>query len=76
MQKFNKFLLISLSAILVACGGEDKSQDDNIDVEKNPLGAAMKMAQNMQEQAEKMEKDMEREPIPTQTALTGLAPRQ
>ncbi|MDT8412742.1 MAG: hypothetical protein RQ875_09790 [Vicingaceae bacterium] len=59
MKKFNKFLLISLSAILIACGGEDKSQDDNIDVEKNPLGAAMKMAQNMQEQAEKMQKNME-----------------
>ena len=44
MQKFNKFLLISLSAILVACGGKDKSQDDNIDVEKNPLGAAMKLS--------------------------------
>jgi hypothetical protein len=59
MKKFNKFLLISLSAILVACGGEEKNQDDNIDVEKNPLGAAMKMAQNMQEKAEKMQKNME-----------------
>lgn len=59
MKKFNKFILISLSVILVACGGKDKSQDDNIDVEKNPLGAAMKMAKNMQEQAEKMQKDME-----------------
>lgn len=59
MKNFNKFLIISLSIILFSCGGEEKSQEDNIDVEKNPLGAAMKMAKNMQEQAEKMQKDME-----------------
>lgn len=59
MRKMNQTLLIALSIILFACGGKDKSQDDNIDMEKNPLGAAMKMAKNMQEQAEKMEKDME-----------------
>ncbi|MBW6484388.1 MAG: hypothetical protein K0B10_15200 [Vicingaceae bacterium] len=59
MKKFNKFIIITLSTILVACGGEEKSQDDNIDVEKNPLGAMMKMAKNMQEQAENMEKNME-----------------
>lgn len=59
MKKFNLFLLAFATIVLIACGGEEKSQDDNIDVEKNPLGAAMKMAQNMQEKAEKMQKNME-----------------
>lgn len=43
-------------ATLVACGGNDKKEEDNIDVEKNPMGALMKMGENMQKQAEKMEK--------------------
>ena len=43
-------------ATLVACGGNDKKEEDNIDVEKNPMGALIKMGENMQKQAEKMEK--------------------
>ena len=44
MQKFNKFLLISLSAILVACGGKDKSQDDNIGyTAEEPDGGTVEM---------------------------------
>lgn len=46
-------------ATLVACGGNDKKEEDNIDVEKNPMGALMKMGENMQKQAEKMEKQQE-----------------
>jgi len=59
MKKHNLFILIILAITLFACGGKEESQDDNIDVEKNPLGAAMKMAKNMQEQAEKMQENAE-----------------
>lgn len=59
MKKQSLILVTTFSILLYACGGNEKNQDDNIDVEKNPLGAAMKMAENMQEQAEKMEKNKE-----------------
>ena len=53
-------LLFTLPLFLIACGGEDPKEKelDNIDVEKNPLGALMKMGKNMAENAEKMEEKM------------------
>lgn len=54
-------LFLAFSIILVsACGGNDEPKEkENIDVEKNPLGALMKMGEKMKENAEKMEKNME-----------------
>ena len=53
-------LLITLPLFLFSCGGEEPKEEelDNIDVEKNPLGALMKMGKNMAENAEKMEEKM------------------
>jgi hypothetical protein len=53
-------LLFTLPLFLFACGGEEPKEEelDNIDVEKNPLGALMKMGKNMAESAEKMEEKM------------------
>jgi len=53
-------LLFTLPLFLIACGGEEPKEEelDNIDVEKNPLGALMKMGKNMAENAEKMEEKM------------------
>ncbi len=47
-------LLLAFSIILLTACGDDK-KEENIDVEKNPLGALMKMGENMKENAEKME---------------------
>ncbi len=56
-----KTLLLTFPIILfTACGGNDEpKEEDNIDIEKNPLGALVKMSENMKENAEKMEKNME-----------------
>ncbi len=53
-------LLFTLPLFLFACGGEEPKEKEleNIDVEKNPLGALMKMGKNMAENAEKMEEKM------------------
>ncbi|MDF1673395.1 MAG: hypothetical protein P1U41_07800 [Vicingaceae bacterium] len=53
-------LLFILPLFLVSCGGEETKEKEleNIDVEKNPLGALMKMGKNMAENAEKMEEKM------------------
>ena len=53
-------LLFILPFFLISCGGEEPQEKelDNIDVEKNPLGALMKMGKNMAENAEKMEEKM------------------
>lgn len=52
-------LLIALPLLILSCGSEPKEEEiENIDVEKNPLGALMKMGKNMAESAEKMEKKM------------------
>ncbi|MCB0400584.1 MAG: hypothetical protein KDD41_00725 [Flavobacteriales bacterium] len=53
--------ILSLSILLIACGSDEpKEQElDNTDVEKNPLGALMKMGEKMAENAEKMEKNMQ-----------------
>lgn len=53
-------LIFTLPLFLIACGGEEPKEEelDNIDVEKNPLGALMKMGKNMAENAEKMEEKM------------------
>lgn len=52
------FTLLSIIT-LIACGGNDVKEEENIDVEKNPLGALMKMSENMEKQAKKMEDQME-----------------
>lgn len=45
--------------IIISCGEEPKEKEmENIDVEKNPLGALMKMGEKMAESAEKMEEKM------------------
>lgn len=60
MKKINLLLFVLPLSVLFACGGDDKIEEtDNIDIEKNPLGAIVKMGENMKEQAEKMEKQME-----------------
>lgn len=52
-------LLTISSLFIISCGNEPKEEEiENIDVEKNPLGALMKMGKNMAESAEKMEKKM------------------
>lgn len=60
MMKKIAFLLFFPLLMVYSCGG-DKSEEEleNIDVEKNPLGALMKMSKNMQESAEKMQKNAE-----------------
>ena len=52
--------LIAIPLFLISCGGEEPKEKEmeNIDVEKNPLGALMKMGKNMADNAEKMEKKM------------------
>jgi hypothetical protein len=55
---FKLFALLSITT-LIACGGDSKKEEENIDLEKNPLGALMKMSENMEKQAEKMEQNME-----------------
>lgn len=52
--------LITIPLFLFSCGGEEPKEKEmeNIDVEKNPLGALMKMGKNMADNAEKMEKKM------------------
>jgi len=52
------FMLLSITT-LIACGGNEVKEEENIDVEKNPLGALMKMSENMEKQAKKMEDQME-----------------
>lgn len=49
-----KYILIALisATTLIACGSDE---NENIDVEKNPMEALMKMGENMQKQAEKIE---------------------
>ena len=49
-----KIILIALisATTLIACGSDE---NENIDVEKNPMEALMKMGENMQKQAEKIE---------------------
>ena len=54
MKNLSILLLAFTIVIFTACGGDKK--EENIDVEKNPLGALMKMGENMKENAEKMEK--------------------
>lgn len=52
-------LLTISSLFIISCGNEPKEEEiENIDVEKNPLGALMKMGKNMAESAEKMENKM------------------
>ncbi len=59
MKKFTTLLFAFSIILFTACGGNDEpKEEDNIDVEKNPLGALMKMGKNMKENAEKMEKNM------------------
>lgn len=54
MKNLALLLLAFPIILLTACGGDKK--EEPIDVEKNPLGALMKMGENMKENAEKMEK--------------------
>lgn len=56
----NLAFLIMIPLFLISCGGEEPKEKEmeNIDVEKNPLGALMKMGKNMADNAEKMEKKM------------------
>ncbi len=51
-------LLPLLSLFIFSCGNEKPKEQENIDVEKNPLGALVKMGKNMAENAEKMEEKM------------------
>ena len=55
MKNLALLLLAFPIIIFTACGGNDK-KEENIDVEKNPLGALMKMGKNMEENEKKMEK--------------------
>lgn len=55
---FKLFAFLSI-ATLIACGGNEIEEEENIDIEKNPLGALMKMGENMEKQAKKMEEQME-----------------
>ncbi len=56
MNTLLKLSAVMSMAALMACGGNEKKEEENIDVEKNPMGALIKMGQNMQQQAKKMEK--------------------
>ncbi len=55
---FKLFAFLSI-ATLIACGGNEIEEEENIDIEKNPLGALMKMSENMEKQAKIMEEQME-----------------
>lgn len=61
MMKKIAFLLAFPLLMIYSCGGDKPKEEEleNIDVEKNPLGAIMKMSKNMQESAEKMQKNAE-----------------
>jgi len=54
MKKLSLLVVAFPIMLFTSCGGDKK--EENIDVEKNPLGALMKMGENMKENAEKMEK--------------------
>ena len=49
MRNLRLLLIIIPLLIFTACGGNDKTEEENIDVEKNQLVALMKMSQNMKE---------------------------
>ncbi len=62
MKNLTSLFLILSTITFISCGGNDEPKEtekENIDIEKNPLGAMMKMSKNMQESAEKMQKNME-----------------
>jgi hypothetical protein len=60
MKYLIKLFFIFPIVFFTACGGEEEIEEEKIDVEKNPIGALMKMGENMKEQAEKMEENMEK----------------
>jgi len=49
-------LLLALPIVLFTSCSDNKSEEENIDIEKNPLGALIQMGKNIEEQAEKAEK--------------------
>jgi hypothetical protein len=53
-------LLLALPIVLFTACGNDEPEEENIDIEKNPLGALMQMSENLEEQAEKMEEQLEK----------------
>lgn len=59
MKNLLKLFTILSIGTLIACGGDEVKEEENIDIEKNPLGALMKMGENMEKQAKKMEEQME-----------------
>ena len=58
MKNLLRFFTLFTATTIIACGG-NKQEEENIDIEKNPLGALMKMGENMEKQAKKMEEQME-----------------
>ena len=58
MKKITTLLLAFPIVLFTACGS-DETEEENIDIERNPLGALMQMSENLEEQAEKMEEQME-----------------
>ena len=59
MKKLITLFFVIPIMLFTACGGNDEpKEEDNIDVEKNPLGALMKMGEKMKENAKKMETNM------------------
>lgn len=56
-----KLLYLIIASLTIISCGNDKTEEqelENIDVEKNPLGALVKMGKEMADKAEKMEKKM------------------
>ncbi len=58
MKKLTYLILLLSITILSACGGSSNEEEDNIDINKNPFGALMKMSENMEKQAKDMGKNM------------------
>jgi len=60
MKKIKLLLLVFPIVMFTACSDEENGEDENIDIQTNPLGALMQMTENLEEQAEKMEEQMEK----------------
>lgn len=64
MKKIAFYIPLVIMALLIAScgGGNDEAEEEEIDFEKNPLGALMKMGENMEKQMKEIEeKAKERE---------------
>ncbi|MCF6352688.1 MAG: hypothetical protein L3J06_06740 [Cyclobacteriaceae bacterium] len=56
-------LLFALPIVLSTSCSDNKSEEENIDIEKNPLGALIQMSKNIEKQAKEIENAEKRENV-------------